>query len=394
MNQPYSTVIDQLIHRVIKRGIRYDLGYLSDFLTPFGHPEKSLPPIIHVAGTNGKGSTVTYLANALMAVGYTVGTYTSPHISEYTERLCLNFSPIPQDLFCRLYKQVFDAPGSDGLSEFEFLTVMSFLYFSQSKPDFIIYETGLGGRMDATNVVTPILSVITRIGLDHQNILGDTVEQIAMEKAGIIKPGIPVITTDAQEKSVHNVISARAIEMTAPCQFIAPLRHIPATYLMQGMYQKENLAISRAVLRYLSGLYDIDLQKAETGFETAVIWGRYLRLDKPGQTIIIDAAHNAPGTQSLIETLDRDFPDTPLTFVIGIIQTKDAEAMLHVLSKRITTLYYCDFEPGFSFPIQKIREYLPDVDCHIYSVGTPIPKGQIVIITGSIYFISMVKYNY
>ena len=187
-------------------------------------------------------STTAFISHSLSHLGYQVGTYTSPHLFDYRERLQLNHTPISESDFTDYISQVIEV-SSDRLTEFEILTLASFLYFRDTSPDFVIYETGLGGRLYTTNVITPILTLITRIDYDHQDLLGPTLTDIATEKAGIIKPNCPVITISTQPTEALTVLEATSKAQAAPLKVAQPLS-LPSSFAMQGAFQEENIAIA------------------------------------------------------------------------------------------------------------------------------------------------------
>jgi dihydrofolate synthase/folylpolyglutamate synthase len=379
----YLDCLAVLKERVVNRGIHYDLSHFHAFLEKLGNPHLFLPPSIHVAGTNGKGSTCTYIASALKENGVTVMTYTSPHLWDYTERFCIDLVPISQALFSRCFDQVMSIPTSNTLTEFEILTAMAFLVAKQTNPNIIIFETGLGGRLDATNVITPIMSVITAIGLDHEAILGKTLPAIASEKAGIIKPKVPVFVS-LQKKSVCTVFEKKAAETHSPITFVPPLKKIPSHYAMQGGYQKHNLALAKAALDSLPYL---DKIKTEKGFSKAVIWGRFTRLKTPATQIIIDAAHNPSGIKTLLASLKKLKLSEPSTFLIGILKTKDALTMIKLLLAESNTVYYMDFEGGWTY--QELQPHFSGPHFQPFNSNTlQFPPAKTLVITGSIYFLS------
>lgn len=382
----FPSVVKHLSTRAYQQGIRYDLGPFQAVLQRLGNPHLGLKNCIHIAGTNGKGSTLTFLASALHASGFTVGTYTSPHFISYTERMSFNFKAMSEDDFCRYFKLVCEADPQCSLTEFEILTAMSFLYFKEIKPDYILYETGLGGRLDATNVIQPILSIITQIGLDHQAILGKTCALIAQEKAGIIKPDVPALVLQ-QSPAVMAVFQKEAGKNNAPLSLVPALKRMPAGYQMSAPYQRSNLALALAALIQLGAMGP----ESEQGLKIAQIWGRYLKIKTGSQTLVIDAAHNPQGVRALLKGLKRDFSGIQPIFVTGIYKTKEAQKMVQLLQGYSPFCYYCDFEPGRSFSLKEIQQWAPQVKPYTKKKIPAIPHGEVVVLTGSIYFISLFK---
>lgn len=356
--------------------INYCLDHFKSVLTALGNPQLTLPPSIHIAGTNGKGSTVAFIAHGLQQLGYTVGTFTSPHIHSFCERIAINGVPISESLL----NDHLNALTHHQLTEFEQLTAVSFRYFSDQKPDFVVYETGLGGRLDATNVIQPIVCGITKIGFDHEDILGDTLEKIAAEKAGIIKHNCPVFTID----QAHTVIKQLGPAIIAP--------PIPLSSQFTTV-QTHNAGLAMAIINHI-----IDTQAphhmnqspnlmSHINLETTPILGRYMTIDR----VIIDAAHNPDSCQALVDTLNRDYPNQKLPIVIGILKRKKYQDMICILEQKASSFIIIDFEPGFSITAKDIHTTIPVSSYPLaenllnqIQESTTAPT----VITGSIYFIS------
>ena len=390
----YNSVIKKLSQYVFRRGINYNLDNIENQLTLLNNPHKNLKNVIHIAGTNGKGSTLTYIANALIEAGYKVGTYTSPHIHSYCERICINLKPIPKTKFCNLFNHISKHINTQ-LTEFEILTIMAIQHFNEKKPDFIILETGLGGRLDATNLIPAILSIITKIDLDHQDILGNTIPNIAKEKAGIIKEKTPVITINQNPKAL-NEIQKEAEKKKAPITIIKPLKTIPKNYQSQGLFQKQNLALAKAVIKILEEKKLITTNKKTKnkliiGLKNTIIKGRYTIIKTPNQTTIYDVAHNLAAIKKLVKSLKKDFPNQNPTFILGILKRKNAISVLSYLSKQKINIRLCDFEKGLSFPISDTpKAVINSTTIYNYEPKNipEIPNEPLVVITGSFYFVS------
>jgi dihydrofolate synthase/folylpolyglutamate synthase len=415
-----------------RRGIRYDLADFLDACACFDHPESRLPPVIHVAGTNGKGSTVAYLATGFRAMGLRVGTYTSPHMRSYCERIADNEGPISEALFCDLAERVMVGLASDlaeKITEFEVLTLMAFLYFAnrihpstslrdqrqpfeektifldevEKKKDFdiVIIETGLGGRLDATNVVTPIASVITPIGLDHQDILGDTLTKIASEKAGIIKPNVPVFTA-IQDPVAQDVLSATAAKNNAFLQVISPWDTLPKSFVMQGDYQRQNAALAYAVVSWLFEGADSLVMPQEMLerdlLAPAMVWGRFTVLHMAGRRVIIDGAHNVHGLRGLQDSLRAHGVDSP-TVWMGILKNRPLADMLTSWEGWAAELWYTDFAPGTSHAFADVQGLglsltckdvaMPDIKVAFDAMLSEVSEGGDLVITGSLYFLAV-----
>lgn len=387
MTNDFNRTISALQSYVLRRGIQYTLDAFKKLLQDLGHPENTLPPIIHIAGTNGKGSTLAFLKAGFMAAGLAVGTYTSPHIVSYTERIQVNGNPISEEAFTSLFQAI--TPHATQSSEFEILTAMAFLYFNQTRPDIIILETGLGGRLDATNVVTPALSIITKIGLDHQEILGDSLDLIAREKAGIIKPHIPVLSTTGQDPIVKEVLDIEATKLQAPITWISPRTHIPNNYTLQGSYQYENLALARAGLEFILNQTPLSHQ-VEEGLAKATHWGRLTTIKTPTQTIIIDAAHNKDAFRALCNDLkSKRLFNENTSFVLGILKRKNISEIAPYLHNFPGNIYYSEFTKD-AHTLHDIQQALPQTQ----RFEDTLPTTPVVVITGSIFFISLFKEKY
>ncbi len=370
--------------------IRYELGPFRAFLASIGNPQDHLPPAILVAGTNGKGSTLTYMASVLRQAGCRVGTYTSPHLVSYTERYGIDGSPISEASLLALRARLDRMGGADTLTEFERLTVLAFWLFGEAGLDYVIFEVGLGGRLDATNVVTPIISVITKIGYDHQAILGDSLAEIASEKAGIIRPHTPVVTLDTQHPEALAMIQRIASSLESPLTMASPRATIPAAYRMQGGYQRENMALATAALKKLRP--SISEDTLQRGLESAVIWGRGTVLEtSPSTTVIADVAHNVDGVDALIQHLRVLAPTVRPVFIVGFYGPKDGPAMLQPLLD-YGDVYYCEFdETAWSFA--ELAAITGPDRLHRFELDHAghWPAAPLVVVTGSIYFLGKIK---
>jgi len=310
-------------------GMKPGLGRIARLAAALGHPERRLGRIVHIAGTNGKGAVAAILDAALRANVARVARYTSPHLVRLNERFMLNGEPMDDAVLERAATRVAAAvaadPALEELTFFEALTAVGFLVFAEARPDWTVLETGLGGRLDATNVCDPALSVITRIGLDHCDWLGDTVERIASEKAGIVKPGRPVVL-GRNEPSVRAVVESAARALAAPfvsAPDVADESEIPSDFSLAGAFNRENAVTALAALRTLG--------VPAKGFG-AVFWpGRFQRVGD----LLIDGAHNPPAARALAAAL----AETPeiragrrFALVAGFCGDKDVDAVLGTLA--------------------------------------------------------------
>ena len=308
----------------------------------FGHPHRSFRSI-HIAGTNGKGSCSHTLAAILQEAGYKVGLYTSPHLIDFRERIRVNGQPVPEAYVIRFVEdeRAFFEPLHP--SFFELTTAMAFRYFAEEKVDVAVVEVGLGGRLDCTNIIRPDLCIITNISLDHVQFLGDTLEKIAGEKAGIIKPGIPVVIGETTPET-RPVFQKKAEEVGAPIHFAeeeVKEVHPDWEYELKGLYQEKNRRTLWAALPLLqeSG-YQISESDIQAGFAHVVeltgLMGRWQKLQEH-PTVICDTGHNVGGIQYIAEQLRRQV-FRRLHIVIGMVNDKDVRGVLALLPREAT--YY------------------------------------------------------
>ncbi len=323
------TFLDELAARR-RFGMKPGLETIRAVCAALGNPQEAVRAI-HVAGTDGKGAVCAILDACLRATGATVGRYTSPHLVRLNERFFLNGHPMADAALESAAERISAAVRGDAtLAEvtfFEALTAVAFLVYSAANPDWTVLETGLGGRLDATNVCRPALTVITRIGLDHCDWLGDTVEKIAAEKAGIVKPGIPVVL-GANEAGVRAVVESRARKVGAPF-FYAPdfvrTADVPPDLNLAGAFNRENAATALAALKVLLGA--ADAERAKTGMANVVWPGRYQRVGN----FIVDGAHNPPAARALAASLAAE-DAAELNLIAGFCGDKDVAEVLRILA--------------------------------------------------------------
>jgi dihydrofolate synthase/folylpolyglutamate synthase len=362
------------IKNTAKFGSKLGLERTEKILELLGDPHKKLK-CIHIAGTNGKGSTTAMVTRILVEAGYKVGSYTSPFIEEFEERMQINNKNIPKNDLSDIVTTVSKAVdtvvelGYSNPTEFEIITCVGFLYFYKNNVDFVVLEVGIGGRLDSTNVITPILSVITSISLDHTQILGDTLNKIAYEKAGIIKEGIPVIMFPQQKQS-EEVIEKICIERN--CKLIKVQKNSPS-YLgkenlkqvaitsMSGTIANNNNAITQKIkVKTLRNDYIIELsllgkhqllncavvvhvieELIGQGFKInkenilmglrSVKWPARLEIMNTRPLVVIDGAHNVDGIKNLTESIDMYFKYNKIILILGILADKQVEDMIKTI---------------------------------------------------------------
>jgi dihydrofolate synthase/folylpolyglutamate synthase len=346
-------------------GAKFGLENTFQLAALAGNPQDRLR-FIHVAGTNGKGSTCAILESIYRAAGLRTGLFTSPHLVSFRERIQVNRQLISEAEVVRLVEELQPLlkqfPADHHPTFFEVITVMALKYFAEQKCDLVIWETGLGGRLDATNVVTPLASVITNIQFDHQQWLGDTLEKIAAEKAGIVKPGVPVLTA-ADEPEALAVIEKTAREKNAPlikvisANKLAALFRGAATLPLLGDHQKLNATLALATVEALQSNIPVSATAVRTGLETVNWPGRLQQVTLPnGQRILLDGAHNVAGAKALREVLmgtpgtasancERSVslavlvPGAPITLILGALQDKDWPQICKILAPMAARIF-------------------------------------------------------
>lgn len=339
-NIAYTNVVNILTSQD-KFHVSLGLDRVINILELLGNPQEDLS-IIHVAGTNGKGSTCAMLSSILTESGYKTGLYTSPHLLEYTERVKINGIDISKENFSRLIKKIIDLINENNIpaTEFEILTVLAFEFFKEQNVDYVILETGLGGRLDATNVVKkPLVSIITSIDIDHADRLGNTIEKIAFEKAGIIKQNRPVITlknnnglniiSEIAKKNNSSLFFADYSNYKANKSFISTENGFYELPLL-GLWQLKNLSLVLKAVEVLNFNNISIAEKAVKNGLKKVKWpGRFQYIED--KNIILDGAHNLAGAIMLRESLDFYFPDQQRIWIYSSLDTKDYNSIIKVL---------------------------------------------------------------
>ena len=345
-------------------GSNYGLERTYKLLEYLGNPEKDLK-FIHIAGTNGKGSTTSMIAEILMGAGYKVGMYTSPFIEEFEERIQINRNNIPKEKLASLMDEVkaaVDKVIEDGYShptEFEIITVLMLLYFKKENIDFGVIEVGLGGTLDSTNVITPVLQVITSISFDHTNLLGNTLEEIAGEKAGIIKSGIPTVIYP-QKAEALKVIENKCSEMNSklyiancdnfkfenvvnedrPYQLLNYNNEVDILLPLLGEHQITNLSVAMTAIEVLNNINitNILLDSIVKSIKK-VKWKGRLEVLSKNPYVVIDGAHNIQGIETLSRNINKYFKYENLYLILGILADKDVQEMNKVIAPMAKKIY-------------------------------------------------------
>lgn len=345
-------------------GSNYGLERTYKLLEHLGNPERDLK-LIHIAGTNGKGSTTSMITEILMGEGYKVGMYTSPFIEEFEERIQINRNNIPKESLAILMDEIKVAvdkvieAGYNHPTEFEIITVLMLLYFKKENVDFGVIEVGLGGTLDSTNVIKPIIQVITSISFDHTNLLGNTLEKIAREKAGIIKKGIPTVIYPQQEE-VLKVIKNKCFEMDSelyiannenlkfknivnldkPYQLLKYNNEIDILLPLLGEHQIINLSVAMQAIEVLNNKNIIDISIANIVKSIKnVSWKGRLEVLSNNPYVVIDGAHNIQGIKTLSRNIKKYFKYENLYLILGILADKDVEEMIKIITPMAKKVY-------------------------------------------------------
>ena len=323
-----------------KNALNNKLDNILTFTSALGNPQTKFKSL-HIAGTNGKGSSSSMLASILQEAGYKVGLYTSPHLKDFRERIKIDGKEIPEDYVVNFISENKSFLEEHSLSFFEMTVGMAFSYFSEEKVDIAVIEVGLGGRFDSTNIIIPEVSLITNISKDHTDILGDTLPKIAFEKAGIIKQNVPVVISEYQEETAP-VFTAKAKEMKAPIIFANHIETSLTTDL-QGAYQEKNIKGVIAVIELLIHQgWDITSENIAQGLLHVVrntnLKGRWQTLSSY-PTIVCDTGHNVGGLTYVMEQLKKQ-TYTHLHIVVGFVKEKDVNSVLELFPKE-ATYYFC-----------------------------------------------------
>lgn len=417
MREDIAILLERMHHPSLQ-AIEPGLERVGHFLELIGSPHKRLPPVVHVAGTNGKGSLIAYLGAILEAAGYSVHRYISPHLIRFNERIQLNGKPIDNHYLASLLQRVVGYIDQQPVTFFESTTAAAFLAFSERPADILLLETGMGGRLDATNVVEkPLLTAITPISLDHCNFLGNTIPEIAAEKAGILKQGVPCVV-GRQRVDAGKVIEKAAKKLKCPLYrydkewqlmwemgktlYESPKRTITLNPSLAGRHQFDNAASAVACADMLEG-FNVSNEHIAQGLAHTV-WparlqrltqGRFPAMLPKGMELWLDGGHNAQGADALAQWIgDRNMREVYL--VCGMIKSKDSLAYLRPLTPYVTGIYTVaiEDEPTSQMPEQlemAAREAgmaamsAPSVEKALQSIAQRAKTPAIICICGSLY---------
>lgn len=407
------------IHSLGRLGSVPGLGRMFDALAELGHPEKELK-VIHVAGTNGKGSTASIIASVLRSAGLRTGLYTSPYLDAFTNRFDLDGDDITPAMLVHLVQRLKPIAERIGLTQFEFITALAFVYYAEHAVDALVLEVGLGGRFDATNVITPIISVITNIGFDHMEVLGDTLGKIAFEKAGIIKPSVPVITAVEGDEPLAVIAEAaahrqstlrllgrdfgyvgKAVSLTGQTfDYWGAEPFNGLTLALLGPHQLKNAALAVDVaLRLKAQGWPLSLDHVRQGV-TAARWpGRFEVMTHGQAQVIMDGAHNMHGVAALVATLRQYLPEQKVLLVSGIMKDKEPQTMLASLAPYTQRLYACAPKLPRATPANELclmagklglpgEAYRSVAEALTAAVTVGAQRGETILVAGSLYTVS------
>ena len=406
------------IHERAKFGIKPGVKRMEWMLDKLGNPEKKITGV-HIVGTNGKGSTLSYMRNALNENGYTVGTFTSPYIEVFNERISIDGRPIPDEDIAMLVNIV--RPVSERMveetdlgtsTEFEIITMMMFVYFGNVHPvDYVLVEAGLGATHDSTNVFSPVMTLLTSIGLDHIDILGDTLLDITKDKSGVIKENIPLVFNvkdDTCRDYIYKVLdekNAKGIELTRDVILVTNGEEFSFKYgkydfddiklEMLGRHQQENASIAIAALLEMMerDLVKLDVNKMIQGVEKTFWTGRIERISED-PIIILDGAHNNEAVDVLVDTMRENFSDKKITVLFSAVKGKPLDTMVYKIGMLADTFNVTEFDFFKAEDGEVLFNSIDHPDKHFVKDYIEYIKnfdGEMLLVTGSLYFISEVK---
>jgi dihydrofolate synthase/folylpolyglutamate synthase len=385
-----------MFHRIGAAAYKPDIGNISQLCEALGNPHLKFP-VVHIAGSNGKGSTSHLTASVLMEAGYKVGLFTSPHLKDYRERIRVNGKKIDPSFVANFVEQSKESWKNIEPSFFEITTALAFHYFGQEQVDIAVIEVGMGGRLDSTNIVDPVVTAITSISLDHTQFLGDTLELIAKEKAGIIKENIPVVIGEIPLGPRQEIIEIAKLK-NAPLTMSASL--LPPKSTLEGSYQLFNEKTAFGILLQLQKMnWNISNENIAKGFlrviENTHLMGRWQILATDPLTVA-EVAHNEEGITFLVEKL-KALSFQKLHMVIGMVNDKDHSQVLSLLPKE-AEYYFVQADIPRALPKEELQakasdfmlkgNCYPNVHSGLEAAKAAASKVDLIVVTGSIFTVA------
>jgi dihydrofolate synthase/folylpolyglutamate synthase len=412
----YSETL-QRIYNMRAGEIDLRLDRMSQALSLFGHPEKKFPAL-HIAGTNGKGSTAAMLHRILCLAGYRTALYTSPHLVSFTERIRVGDQEISRDEVVALAEEITAQIASADLplTFFEFITLMAFIYFARQHVEVAAIEVGLGGRLDATNLVLPMVSAITTISRDHEAYLGYDLLSIAREKGGIIKPGVPVVCGSVAAE-VKQVLKEIAEERGAPAYFLGTelnfflknrglfdytgIKHIFSglSLALRGHHQKHNAAVALGALELIGDTFPVSEAVMREGLDS-VVWPGRFEIMCQNPTVVLDGAHNGEGVKALVEAIEEFRQGRDVKLLFASMEDKDWRLMLDTLITVTDELVLTHVDMERSADPRDLADYVaPKARCRVIgdsrtAVRTLVASARpndVIVIAGSLYLLGEVR---
>lgn len=400
-----------MVHRIENKrrfGSLPGVFVCKKLLEAVGNPQKELA-CIHIAGTNGKGSTAAFLHKILQEAGIRTGLFTSPHLIDFTERIQVNGERISKEDALRIGKMLLELEIDTEPAMFDYCFVMAMIYFKEQGCQLVVLETGLGGRLDSTNVIdAPLLSIITKIGLDHMDVLGNTLREIAQEKAGILKPNSRAVI-ESQTKEVLTVLQRTCEDLEIPFQLVDTQQIIPTesgflygtqeeyTMNMLGSHQRENAMAAVLAARELQKLgYSITEEAIHNGVAKAR-WNGRMEIVSKKPFLMIDGAHNGHGVKALVKSLRELYPNEKFHFVMGVLADKDYQKMAEQvipLAEKVTTV-----TPDSSRALhgRELAEYISSYGVEAKNredfeeILEELSDEERTVVFGSLYFIGEIR---
>lgn len=398
-------------------GVKLGLDNIKGLLNYIGNPEKQLDAF-HIAGSNGKGSTASFMASILMESGYKTGLYTSPHFIEFNERIRINGVTISNEYIVEFVEELWDYIEENSVTFFEVTTALAFMYFADNNIDYAVIETGLGGRLDATNVLDPLASVITTISLEHTNILGESILNVAEEKAGIFKDGTKIFAGILQVPVIE-LYEEKAVSGNNEIFFLKDYSHLQNDHItvqlserklnlystpLRGNYQLLNCALAVLTLdRSIGSINDSNIMRGvDNVINNSGVQGRY-EFFSTHPTVIFDSAHNADGIDAFLSEFSKDKDGySKTTLIFGAMRDKNLDGIIKKLAGLFDTIYAASINYERAFTTDELMILTSDMNVDAKSLEVPeqfiydfiqSPSDECLVVLGSIYLLGDIKHK-